>query len=788
MISRKLGVLLAVLAIAMSSLAMLAPSASADSAPQVTINDVTALRPSSGTANFTFTITLEYPSLNPVNVNYYTSDGSARSTFDYQYTAGVVTFAPGQVTKTVSVKVNGTTLHTGDRYFYLNINNPINAVVVHSYGVGFIQDNTSNPYVNISDATVVQGDGVANTAAFTVSLTSASANPVRVKYATADGSARAGFEYTPVSGTVTIPAASTTATVNVPVLATSTYATSRYFNVNISNPVNATMSRNSATGTILNDNHTAYVTVDDATIKNPGSGTATLNFPVRLESAATFDVTLNYATSDGSATVAGGDYAAKVGTLTIPAGSTQVLVPVTVNGTAASVNKNLSLSISNNSPGSSIQRGSANGIIVGSSAYSQFALGDASIVAPKSGTATLHLTISLTPPSASATSVHWATSDGSAVNGTNYTAASGTASFAAGVTSQTIAVPILTSNTTFVDTYFNVSLATPTGGAVIERGQGYGTILAANVAPNLTITPVAVAQPTSGTTTATWTVTLTPASPNTVTAHFATSDGSAVAPADYVATNGTVTFAPGATSKTISVTVNSNTSYFGANKYFYVTLSSPVSAVLQNNQAFTYLVNPNKAPTLSVNNIAVYKPLTGKAPATFTVSLSSASVNTVTVNYATSDGSAVAVQRLHRRERDTHVRARHPQGHRGGQRARHHRPHGESLLLPLDLGADERHPAEQHRAGEHHRGHDRPVPLRQQPDRRPAHQRHRDGHLQRDPDLAERQHGHGALRDVGQLRGRGSRLQRGGRHRHLRSGGDQPTRERDGPGPDGQDR
>jgi hypothetical protein len=53
---------------------------------------VSAIRPTSGTTNYVFTVTLAYASLNTVNVSYATADGSARSTFDYQSTAGGLTF------------------------------------------------------------------------------------------------------------------------------------------------------------------------------------------------------------------------------------------------------------------------------------------------------------------------------------------------------------------------------------------------------------------------------------------------------------------------------------------------------------------------------------------------------------------------------------------------------------------------------------------------------------------------------------------------------------------------
>ena len=60
----------------------------------------------------------------------------------------------------------------------------------------------------------------------------------------------------------------------------------------------------------------------------------------------------------------------------------------------------------------------------------------------------------------------------------------------------------------------------------------------------------------SGTVTATFTVSLSAASGQTVTVEFGTANGTAIAPADYAAASGTLTFAPGATTQTIGVIVS----------------------------------------------------------------------------------------------------------------------------------------------------------------------------------------------------------------------------------------
>ena len=99
--------------------------------------------------------------------------------------------------------------------------------------------------------------------------------------------------------------------------------------------------------------------------------------------------------------------------------------------------------------------------------------------------------------------------------------------------------------------------------------------------PSLSISDVLVAQPVSGTRAAVFDVALSSASPQPVTVHFATLDGSAIAGLDYQPTAGTLRFAPGETSTTISVKVR-NDHVASADKVFSVRLSNPSNADLAN--------------------------------------------------------------------------------------------------------------------------------------------------------------------------------------------------------------
>ena len=145
----------------------------------------------------------------------------------------------------------------------------------------------------------------------------------------------------------------------------------------------------------------------------------------------------------------------------------------------------------------------------------------------------------------------------------------------------------------------------------------------------------------SGTVDATFTVSLSPVSGRQVTVHYATADASATAPGDYAAATGNLTFAAGETTKTVTVAVNGDL-LDEVDESFTLNLSSAVSATIADPQGVGTITDDDGTPSLSVNDVTVTEGNGSSVNAVFTVSLSSASGQTVSVDYATSDGTATA--------------------------------------------------------------------------------------------------------------------------------------------------
>ncbi|MBI4490025.1 MAG: hypothetical protein HY694_13130, partial [Deltaproteobacteria bacterium] len=138
-----------------------------------------------------------------------------------------------------------------------------------------------------------------------------------------------------------------------------------------------------------------------------------------------------------------------------------------------------------------------------------------------------------------------------------------------------------------------------------------------------------------------FTVSLSSASPQTVTVNFTTVNDTATSGSDYVANKGTLTFKPGETSKTITIKVNGDT-LFEPDETLFVNLSNPINATLADGQGKGTITNDDPELSLTISDVTVTEGNSGTTNAVFTVSLSAASGQIVTVDFATADGTAKA--------------------------------------------------------------------------------------------------------------------------------------------------
>ena len=476
------------------------------------------------------------------------------------------------------------------------------------------------PTVSVADATEFEGDAGTGAIVFTVTRSSGDGTST-VSYATtsAGGTATpgaagtAGADFAPVSGTLTFAPGETTKTISVPIFGDTSIEDDETFSLVLSNPTNAALdvAGSTATGTIATDD-LSELTVTGGSVTEGNSGTKNLVFTVTRPDG-TGSAAVTFSTTDITAT-AGVDYAAVSGTLHFAPGELTKTVNVPILGDTlveADETFDLTLLDATNANIGDVDFGV--GTIVNDD-FPTLSIADASVTEGNSGTTDLTFTVTRSARAVAST-VKWATSNGTATAGSDYAAASGTLSFAAGELTKTITVKVTGDTAVETTETLLLTLSAPTG-ATIARAQATGTIVNDDVAATFAVNDVRVNEGKSGTTTATFTVTRT--NPDgTASIKWATANGTALtSDADYVAASGTVSFAAGETSKSVSVVVNGDVKV-EADEVFYVNLSTPVGGTIADSQGIGTIVNDDiaavvlQAESATLTNTAVAKAYTG---------------------------------------------------------------------------------------------------------------------------------------------------------------------------------
>jgi probable HAF family extracellular repeat protein len=186
------------------------------------------------------------------------------------------------------------------------------------------------PLVRIGDATVTEGNGGTTAATFTVTLSKPSSQTVTVSYATAaDASALAGDDYRAVAGTLTFAPGETVKTVTVLVSGDRRAELNEMFLIDLTGATGAIIADGGGLGTILDDEPS--IGTGHVSRLEGNSGTTVFRFAVTLSVAYDEAVTIGFSTVDETAN-AGGDYAARSGTLTFAPGETVKYIDVIVYG------------------------------------------------------------------------------------------------------------------------------------------------------------------------------------------------------------------------------------------------------------------------------------------------------------------------------------------------------------------------------------------------------------------------------------------------------------------------
>ncbi len=610
-----------------------------DAAPSFSVDDVSKAEGNGGTTEFTFTVTKTGATELSSRVNFETANGTATQPVDYGAPGGTLLFAPGETSKTITVPVNGDTTFEANETFFVNLSNAVDATIGDDQGLGTIVNDDAAPTLSVDDVSKAEGNSGTTAFTFTVTKSGATELPASVDFATANGTATQPSDYAPTNGTLTFAAAETTKTITVLVNGDLVFEANETFFVNLSSPTGATIADDQGLGTIQNDDAAPTLRIDDVARAEGNSGTTAFEFTVTKTGATELPASVQFATANGTAAQPG-DYTSASGSLSFDPGETSKTATVLVNGDLTfEANETFLVGLTNAS-GATIADNQGVGVINNDDAPPALSIDDVSRTEGDSGTTAFTFTVTKTGGTELPASAAFATANGTAAEPDDYAAVGGTVTFAPGEAAKTITV-LVNGDLVFeaAETFF-VNLSSPTG-ATIADGQGLGTIANDDPAPTFTIDNVSQAEGDSGTTVFTFTVSKAGATELPATVDFATANGMAAQPGDYASAGGTLTFAPGETSKQVTVLVNGDL-VFEASETFFVNLSNPLAATIADAQGLGTIVNDDAAPVLAIADLSQAEGNFGTTAFTFTVTKAGATEVPATVDFATANDTATA--------------------------------------------------------------------------------------------------------------------------------------------------
>ena len=338
------------------------------------------------------------------------------------------------------------------------------------------------PLMTLSDAGVIEGNAGATNAIFTVTLSSASDQPVTVNYATVNWSpGGAGIDYQAVSGTLTFNPGETSRTIAVPVFGDTLDEFSEIFYLKLRSPVNATLVGGLATGSISDDDPPPALSINDVTLAEGNSGSTSFVFTISLSAASGKTVHANVATTDGTALTSNNDYVGTGTYRSFAPGETTKTFTVQVTGDMRDEFDETLVAYlwidDIYAEYASIADGQGVCTILDDDPPPALTINDVTLAEGRSGISYFVFTVSLSAASDKTVSVNFAIASGTATTANNdYVASSGTLTFPPGETTKTITVQVKGDRKKEANETFFLNLSGVLNAAILD-GQGLGTIL-----------------------------------------------------------------------------------------------------------------------------------------------------------------------------------------------------------------------------------------------------------------------------------------------------------------------
>ncbi|KAF1695518.1 hypothetical protein CSC65_07095 [Pseudoxanthomonas daejeonensis] len=441
-----------------------------DDSPVVNVAVAPASMAEDAGTSLVYTFTLSQPKATAVSL-VYTVTGTATSGTDYVAPASPLVIPAGSTSGTIVVTPTADTAIEANETVIVTLQNGAGYTRGTTVATGtIVNDDTSTATIAVAPGAVLE-NGAPNLI-YTVTLSQAAAVSTSVNFSVG-GTATSGSDYAAVVSPLVIPAGTTTRTITVNPTADTTVEADETVVVTLAAGGTYVVGvPASATGTITNDDLPALV-INDVSIVEGDSGTTNAVFTVTLSPAVGQNVSVNYATANGTASGTT-DYTPTSGTVTIAAGATTGTISVPVRGdTLAEPNETFRVNLSNPVNARLADTQGVGTITDDDTRTATLALAPATV--QEDGATGLVYTVTLSRPALAATTVRF-TMAGTATSGTDYTAVGTSVVIPVGATTRTVTVVPIADTTVELDETVLLTLVAGTGYAVGAPASATGTI------------------------------------------------------------------------------------------------------------------------------------------------------------------------------------------------------------------------------------------------------------------------------------------------------------------------
>jgi len=607
-----------------------------DNDPAPTVEFTTASQDASENSVVTLTVALSAASGQNISVPY--TVGGTATAADHSLTAGSFAIPAGNTTDTVTFTVTADGLDENDETVIVTLGSPTNATLgATTEQTVTLLDNDGPPTVGFASSaySVNENDG---TVGISVTLSAVSGKTVNVPF-TLSGSAANGVDYTFAASSITVTAGSLTGSVNLSLTDDALDENNETVIVTLGAPSNALLDSTTVQTTTIVDNDD-QPTINFTPVSQSVDETAgTASVTVTLSAVSGRAVTVVFNTG-GTATGGGTDYDLFSNALVLDPGETTGAITVTLTDDSLDETNETAIvsfgSLINATAGPSDEHTLT---IMDDDAAPIVSL-DTATASIAEGGALVTFTATLNATSGQTATVNFSTSNLTALAGSDYTSTSGTLTFAPGDTEEAFSIAILDDATYELNETFRVTLSSPSNATVGAPSQATVTITDNDSAPTLQFTQ-AISSVLESTARYTATVRLTGSTAVTATVPYTVVAGTATAGSDYTASNGTLTFPPGASQRTVVITITNDLSD-EPDETLSIVLGAPTQATLGVNDTNTLTIQDNDGPPSLQFSASQYAFAEGSGVITLTVSLNFSAGYVISVPFSSTNGTAVA--------------------------------------------------------------------------------------------------------------------------------------------------